>query len=185
MVSPLFAQSASVAVAAAPAAPTSEILTADADGRITLRAARLETPIAFNGRLDDEIYRLVPPAGNFIQVDPDAGMPATEQTDVWVFFDADNVYVSARCWDSEPAREVANERRRDNQGIQNNDNFVVVLDTFYDHRNGYFFQTNPVGGLRDQQITDEGAANNVDWNAVWDAKVNRDDKGWKIGRAHV
>lgn len=179
MVSSLFAQSASIAVAAAaPPEPPSEMLSVDPDGRMTLRASRLEAPLAFNGRLDDEIYRLVSPAGHFTKNDTGVGMPATEQTDVWVFFDDDNIYVSARCWDSEPAREVANERRRDNQGIQNNDNFVVVLDTFYDHRNGYFFQTNPVGGLRDQQVTDEGAANNVDWNAVWDAKVNRDDKGW-------
>src|SRR2546430_7943630 len=76
-------------------------------------------------------------------------------------------------------RIVANELRRDNLGIQNNDNFTVLLDTFLDRRNGYFFQTNPLGALRDQQITDDANAN-VDWNTVWDVKVHQEEAAWTV-----
>ena len=33
------------------------------------------------------------PASGFIQMEPRAGELATEKTEVWVFYDADNVYV--------------------------------------------------------------------------------------------
>ena len=45
--------------------------------------------------------------------------------------------------------------RRDNVNIFFNENLTVVLDTFYDRRNGFFFQTNPLGALRDQLIVDD------------------------------
>ena len=37
----------------------------------------------------------------------DGGAPATDKTDVWVFFDRDNLYVSARMYESEPGKRVA------------------------------------------------------------------------------
>ena len=49
-----------------------------------------------------------------------SSQPATEKTEVWVFFDEDNVYVSARAWDSHPERMVENEMRRDNRNLYNN-----------------------------------------------------------------
>ena len=118
-----------------------------------------------------------PAISDFIQLEPRAGEPATEQTDVWIFFDDENFYVSARLWDSRPERIVANEFRRDAQGIVDNENFAVVLDTFFDRRNGYGFQTNPLGALRDQTITNEGNSN-TDWNTVWDARSSLFANGW-------
>ena len=77
------------------------------------------------------------PIDGFIQQLPVEGVPATEPTEVWVFFDDDNLYIAARCYDSQPDRIVANELRRDNGNILSvNDNFSVALDTFFDQRNG-------------------------------------------------
>jgi hypothetical protein len=132
-----------------------------------------------DGRLDDPLYTQVSPASSFTQQEPKEGQPATERTDVWVFFDDRNVYVSGRCWDTEPSKTVAKEMRRDHRDIQEGDSFTVVFDTFHDRRNGVYFQTNPLGGLRDEQISDERNAN-PDWNAVWDARTHRDDQGWTL-----
>ena len=44
-----------------------------------------------DGRLDEEIYRQVRPQSDFIQQEPNEGQPATEATDVWVFFDENDV----------------------------------------------------------------------------------------------
>ena len=86
---------------------------------------------------------------------PNEGAPATEQTEAWIFFDDDNLYFSARCLDSQPERIVANELRHDSGNIFNGgDSITLVLDTFYDHRNGVLFQTNPLGALREQAIAD-------------------------------
>ena len=54
------------------------------------------------------------------------------------------MYIVARCWDSHPEREVANELRRDNGNILGNENFTFVIDPLHDGRNGYLFQTNPL-----------------------------------------
>ena len=154
------------------------VVSRDAEGRVTLRAIRLDGPLTLDGRLDDEIYQRVPPVSDFIQQVPDEGEPATEKTEAWVFFDDENLYVSARCWDSHPERMIANELRRDNINIAiGNANFAVVLDTFYDRRNGYAFQTNPLGALRDQTFTNEGNFDS-DWNTVWQPRTARFRDGW-------
>lgn len=146
---------------------------------MTIRAFRVTGPVEIDGRLDEEFYRSVPPFGGFIQQEPVEGAPASEPTDAWIFFDDDNVYVAARCWDSQPEREIANEMRRDSQGIIQNEGLTVIFDTFDDKRNGVFFQTNALGAQRDVAITDE-SSQNQDWNTVWDVRTQRFDQGWTV-----
>jgi hypothetical protein len=164
----------------APRAP--EVITRDDGGRATLRAVRLQEPIQVDGRLEERVYREVPSAAGFVQQEPIEGMPGTENTEIWVLFDGANVYFSARLWDSQPERMIANEMRRDNRGIFNNENFAVILDTFYDRRNGFLFQTNPLGALWDGQVTDERDTNS-DWNTVWHVKSDRFPEGWTVEMA--
>jgi hypothetical protein len=150
-----------------------------ADGGATIRAVRLAEPLDIDGRLDDRVYATVTPASGFIQQDPREGELATEQTDVWILFDDQNIYVAARCWDSQPEREVENEMRRDAIGIVQNESFGITLDTFGDRRNGLVFMTSSLGGLRDSAVTDE-TSNNVDWNTVWDARTAKFENGWMV-----
>ena len=92
-----------------------------------VRAVRLDAPLRIDGRLDEEVYAAVPPIDGFVQQLPVEGVPATEGTDVWIFFDDDNLYIAARCLDSQADRITANELRRDNGNIfQYNDNFSVA-----------------------------------------------------------
>src|SRR3990172_5860736 len=132
-----------------------DVVSRDDNGRVTLRATRIAEPIVLDGKLDESVYSLVPAVSDFVQQEPREGEPATEKTEAWVFFDDENVYVSARCWDSHPERMIINEMRRDNFNIFQNENVTLVFDTFYDRRNGFFFQTNPLGALRDQAVGDE------------------------------
>ena len=62
-----------------------------------------------DGKLDEAIYGRVHPASGFIQMEPQAGQPGSEKTEVWVFYDKDNVYVSFRVWESQPERRIVNE----------------------------------------------------------------------------
>ena len=143
---------------------------------VTVRAYRLTQPLVFDGRLDDAIYHTIQPAPAFRQQEPRFGELATEQTEMWVFFDDRNIYVSARMHDSAPDRMIADEMRRD-VSVYNNEHFVVIFDTFHDRRTGFYFQTNPLGAVRDAVIVDENTAN-YDWNTIWDVKVHRDEQGW-------
>lgn len=165
---------------APPVAP--DVMTRDGEGRVTVRAVRIAEPLRLDGILDDDVYRTVRPIDGFIQQEPHFGEPASEATQVWVLFDRDHLYVSARCRDSRPDRIVANDMRRDGRNLSQNDNLAVVLDTFYDRRNGYEFLVNAIGGMMDAQITDESNINR-DWNAVWVARSRRDDEGWTVEMA--
>ena len=69
--------------------------------------------------------------------------------------------------------------RRDNFGIFNNENLAVILDTFYDRRNAFFFYLNPIGGFFDGLIVDERSVNR-DWTAVWDSRAARFENGWTM-----
>jgi len=165
----------------APSAP--EVMVRDDEGRITLRATCLTEPIVLDGKLDEPVYSQVKAITDFIQQEPNEGEPGTEKTEAWIFFDNLNFYVAVRCWDSHPERMVANEMRRDNGNIPQNENISMVVDTDYDRRNGFYFAVNPLGALRDQAVGDEGESNNIDWNTVWDAKVSSFDQGWTLEMA--
>ena len=166
-----------------PAPEDPEVLTRDEGGRATLRAVRLDEPLDVDGRLEERAYTTTPAISGFIQQEPFEGRPATEETELWVFYDESNVYFSARLWDSHPERIIANEMRRDNRNIEfSSSSFSVVLDTFYDRRNGFLFQTNPLGALYDAQVTDERNTNS-DWNTIWYVKSGRFAEGWTVEMA--
>ena len=161
-----------------PTAP--EVINRDAERRATIRAIKLTQGIRLDGRLDEPVYHTVPAITGFIQQSPDEGAPATERTDAWIMFDARNLYVAGRVWDSAPSSEwVANEMRRDTRQLIQNDVFGAFFDTFYDRRNGFSFSTNPLGGLSDTQFTNEGNPNQ-DWNPVWDVRTGRFEGGWTV-----
>jgi hypothetical protein len=160
----------------APVAPA--VISRDtATGRATIRAVRLTEPLRVDGRLDEEIYANVPPMSDFVQMEPHAGSLATERTEVWIFFDQDNVYVTFRCWESHPERMVVNEMRRDNYHLWLGENVAFLLDTFHDRRNGVEFGVSPSGGRYDGQVTNERSYNG-DWNPVWEVAVRSFSGGW-------
>jgi hypothetical protein len=154
--------------------------TRDAAGNLSLRAVQLKEPLRIDGNLDEALYRDVEPISNFIQIEPQEGKAATELTDLWIAFDDKNVYVSFRCFESEPGRVVAKELRRDGTAMWNgDDNVTFILDTFHDRRNGVQFTTNALGGKQDGQFTNERNWSG-DWNPVWDVKTARTADAWTV-----
>ncbi len=157
-----------------PVAP--EVVTRNADGHAVLRSSRITTPITLDGRLDEAVYKDVMPAGGFLQQEPHEGSPATDQTEVWVFFDDRNIYVGARMLETDPSRRVTSDMRRDASNMYNNDHIAVLFDTFDDRRNGFGFSSNAQGGMFDWQVTNEQPSNN--WNGLWDVRTADIEGGW-------
>ena len=158
----------------APVAP--EVVNRDGKGRATIRASRITTPLVIDGRITENIYTQIKSAGDWVQQLPIEGAAATEPSELWVFFDDRNLYISARFTDAEPGHQIATELRRDNMNLIRDDSLSLVIDTFYDRRNGFSFQTSPIGTIRDQAIVDN--ALNESWNTVWEVKSSRSDAGW-------
>ena len=151
----------------------------DIDGRVVIRAQRLAEGLVVDGRLDDPSYSRFQPATDFVQVEPTYGEPATEQTEMWVFFDDRAVYIGLRCLDSGMDRWASLDLRRDSPGFGQTESVSVGLDPFLDRRNGIIVGVNAAGGVSDSAITDERDSNR-DWNTIWDARVGRFEGGWSV-----
>ncbi|HJO03626.1 MAG TPA: DUF5916 domain-containing protein [Acidobacteriota bacterium] len=159
----------------------------DADRQHQLEAVRASTPPILDGLLDDAVWAEAVPLTMFVQSQPDEGAEATERTEVRLLYDTEAIYISARMWDSNPDAAVATVLRRD-ENHNNNDAFAVTFDTYHDHRNGYFFETNALGARFDAQIIGEGGTSrqgfgatfNADWDAVWSSAGRIHADGWSV-----
>ncbi|MEQ1896410.1 MAG: DUF5916 domain-containing protein [Vicinamibacterales bacterium] len=174
----LFALVVCLTALTASAQPSERMATIDAEGNMTLRAVKLTAPLRLDGQLDEALYTTVAPASDFIQMEPKPGTAATEKTDVWVAFDATNIYVTVRCWDSRPPSGwIMDEMRRDSNNIPRNENVAFFFDTFYDKRTALLFEVTPLGAFYDAQASNlrPGSA---DWNPLWRQAVGRFEGGW-------
>ncbi len=132
--------------------------------------------IQIDGILDEAIWKENPAAITLTQVEPHPGEPPTEATKVWLAYDRDALYVAVRCEDRNPEQIVATEMSRD-AFLMDDDNIEIVLDTYRDRRNAYFFSTNAVGALVDGRIT-ENQEGRLDWDGIWMVRTHADASGW-------
>jgi len=153
--------------------------TVDATNKRYLTAVPAVDAPVIDGRLDDAFWQNVPFQSKFVQREPIEGAPASEKTAVAVGFDADNLYLAIRCFDSEPDKIIAREMRRD--AMVDDDDFVeIVLDTYHDHRSGFYFIMNPNGVRRDAMLADEGRQYNPAWDGVWQCRTQVNEEGWQL-----
>ena len=152
-----------------------------------LRAVRTPAPPRVDGVLDDAAWREAPLASGFRQREPREGEPASEATEVRVVYDEDTLFVGILARDREPGAIIGRVLERDKvmtQGLDNaakfagDDVVAFTLDPFHDHRNAFFFATNPNGAEFDALVTDESPTLNVDWRAVWRVAARRVPEGW-------
>ena len=141
------------------------------------RAQRTTGTIHIDGRLDEPDWAQAPAIGPLTQREPVEGRDATEPTDVRILFDEQAIYVGIVCAESHPGGIVSTQLTRD-ANLDVDDLVTVVLDPFFDHRNGFFFQVNPAGARSDGQISNNAQSLTRDWDGIWDAAVTRTADGW-------
>jgi uncharacterized protein DUF5916 len=142
--------------------------------------------IVVDGRLDEPMWQLAPPARGFKQREPKEGADATDDTEVRILFDAKTLYIGILARDSEPDRIIARILERDRLMTANDgryrfggdDAVLLLLDPFHDRRSAVVFGTNPNGAEYDALIADESQAFNTDWRGVWKVAAQRTPEGW-------
>lgn len=135
----------------------------------------VERPPAIDGVLDEPEWARALPVGSFTQVEPVEGAEPSKRTEVRILTDEDNLYIGVRCWDDDPAGIIARKMQRDGS-VRGEDRVGFILDTFLDHRNGYFFATNPLGARVDALIEDADLL--LNWDGIWNVKARIDAQGW-------
>ena len=186
----------SVIILSAISSTTSEAQTVDANPNVSNRPSAPAHSIATDPLIDgevlnDEVWRQLPVIDQFIQSKPNAGMPASERTEVRIGYTSTTFFLSVVCYDSEPGKLVVSDARRD-ATLDNTDSFLFILDTYHDGQNGFIFGTNPIAIEYDGQVDNEGqgiqsvnrqqpgviGGFNLNWDASWTVKSSVGDYGW-------
>ncbi len=157
-----------------------------ANGNVPVLEAAALPPAAnidLDGRLIEEIWRTAVPITDFTQQEPVEGGTPSEETEIRVVFDADNLYIGAVFY-GDPAHILAYQRQRD-ASLGTDDRFMWILDTFQDGRTGYFFEINPAGLMGDGLLTGGGGGGGgfgrgggKAWDGIWEARTAERDDGW-------
>jgi hypothetical protein len=148
--------------------------------RRTMEAVRMADTerITLDGRLDEDVWMRAVPATNFIQLDPNNGQPATEQTEVRIVYNADKLYMGVTLFDSEPDKLIYYQMARDGF-LQADDKLQWAIDTFNDGRTAYWWEMNPMGSMADA-LRGANNTNNRQWDGIWDARATRSEIGWTL-----
>jgi hypothetical protein len=142
----------------------------------SLTALRVTGKIQVDGVMNEPVWQESPAISELVQVEPRSGEQPTERTQVWVAQSRDALYIAVRCYDRSAGRIVATEMSRDAE-LGENDKVEIVLDTYHDHRNAYYFATNAAGALVDGRVTENQEAS-LEWDGIWNVHTLIDGQGW-------
>ena len=145
----------------------------------SVRSATVTTitsDISVDGFLEEREWLMAPKIGELTQREPVTGESPTENTEVTLLRDANNLYIGVMSYESEPDRIVGMQMARD-ANLDSDDRIEIVLDTYRDQRNAFYFATNPAGALVDGLLFANGQSN-MNWDAVWEVRTQRTDQGW-------
>ncbi len=143
----------------------------------TIGVQKTEIPPVINGRVDDDCWKSASSISEFFQREPAEGEPMTEKTEVFITFDANNIYFGIKCY-QDPETISAKEMIRDGD-TGSDDRVHIVLDTYLDHRNAFYFRVNALGGIQDALHSQNGNVINNNWNGLWTGKAKITGEGWE------
>jgi hypothetical protein len=142
-----------------------------------LKIPKIQNPPNIDGFVNEDVWKVAAKITSFYQREPDTARPASEETTVSILFDTNHIYFAFQCLESDPSGITAKELARD-ADLSSDDRIQIILDTFLDQRNGYWFQVGPRGSIGDALVSDNGERFNKQWDGLWDGKAKIHSKGW-------
>ena len=137
-------------------------------------AFRVDEPPVVDGLLMESIWQTEPSAKDFTQSRPFPQSAPTHETEVWIAFDDQNLYVAAVMYDPAPDSILQQLSVRDR--VENSDEFGIWFSPYNDGINSVGFSTTPRGALNDFIMNAQGSDDA--WNGVWEVKSQVHEAGW-------
>ena len=116
---------------------------------------RAAQPPNLDGLLDDAVWETATYIDDFVQIAPVEGAPGTEETEVWMTYDRDNLYFAFHAHYTDPGMIRAN--RADRDEIGGDDRMSVLFDPFLDQQRAYQFSVNAYGVQSDELVNADGS----------------------------
>lgn len=135
-------------------------------------------PPRIDAALDDEAWKHATDLGELTQVVPIAGAKPSEPTRIRVMYDARKLYFALECFDREPRLQCATQMQRD-ADLDPDERVEILIDSFHDRRNAFWFQIGAAGSLGDALVTRNGASFNKQWDGIWYGEAQTDEQGWR------
>lgn len=151
---------------------------ADDAARYRAVATRTDTPPEIDGVIGEAEWGAAEAFDDFTQVNPREGDPVTERTEVRILYDDDFLYIAVNCFDSEPEKIRTTVKARDGE-FSFDDFLSISIDSYDSKRNGFLFETNPLGARRDALIENNRDLA-FDWDGIWYAAGTTDERGWHV-----
>lgn len=142
----------------------------------SLHIPKLEGEPTIDGSLDDTFWEDAAVADNFVQFSPYSGHSPAFQSQVYIAYTNDAIYVGARLYDNAPDSILTEIGKRDYIHDSNAELFGVLLNPFDDDINMVEFMVSSAGVQTDMKHT--GDDSDINWNAVWHSEVKTDEQGW-------
>lgn len=114
---------------------------------------------------------------NFIQRVPEDGSLPFEETTAYLAYTHDAFFAVFLCRDNAPKLIRAHMLARDS--LADDDNVVLMLDTFHDQRRAFVFQSNPLG-IQADALYSEQTGYDFSFDTVWDTWGRRTPWGYVV-----
>jgi hypothetical protein len=140
----------------------------------TTKAVGNEAPV-IDGLLHDEAWNGVEWGTDFTQTEPNKGVAASQKTAFKILYDAKNLYIAIRAYDTDPEKIVERMSRRD--GFEG-DWVEVNIDSYFDHRTAFSFTASASGVKGDEAVSNNGDNWDSSWDPIWYLRTSVDADGW-------
>ena len=142
-------------------------------GMPSIFVKKINEKIILDGNLDESFWKQAVPAKEFWQKFPADSLQAEAQTEVYMAYDAENLYVAVKCFAKGNDYVVPSLKRDYRAG--GSDNITLVFDPFKDNTNAFVFGTNPYG-VRREALISNGGSEGRHFQESWDNKWNGEAK---------
>ena len=131
-----------------------------------------------DGNLSDEIWQKIKPITNLGSYDGLA-VSLVEKTEIYLGHDENNLYLAARCFESDCSQLKAGATEHDGATYMD-DNLWFFFDSDFDQETYYQLIVNSKGVAFDRlcSLKDGNSAKDLAWNGPWEIKSGREDKAW-------
>lgn len=134
--------------------------------------------IRVDGNLEEPVWTAPPTFELLYETRPAENQRAAVRTEVWLTYDANNLYAGFRAHDPEPEKIRA--RLSDRDAAFQDDFVGIVLDTFNDQRRAFEFFINPLGVQMDLTQNEMTGNEDSSWDAIWDSAGRITATGYEV-----
>ena len=139
------------------------------------KATEITIPPQIDGILDDEAWLAGEWIDDFTQFEPYNGRPSLQRTEFKIVFDANNIYVAIKAFDTAPDSIVKRLTRRDDV---DGDMVGIGFDSYHDLRTAFVIGLSAGEVKFDRMDTNDGQNQDSTWDPNWWGKTTINEEGW-------